>query len=99
MTFRLELASIYNAIRKKEAILVDMLLFEGVRFKTQRNEEADLNLWEALDLPDSDVNVSTIVQNANRHGARGQQDEWKGRAKARINPLPPIATEATRKAA
>ena len=36
---------------------------EGVSFCTRRNAEGALNLWEALDLPDQDVNV--ILKKAN----------------------------------
>jgi len=102
LTLRLELASIYRAWQNHEAVQVDMLLLEGVRLRTQRNEEAALNLWEALDLPDSDVNVSAIVQQARRHG--GMQKFEKGsKAKrsslAAVKPLPAVSTEATRKAA
>lgn len=43
---------------------------QGLHFWTQRNESS-LNLWEALDLPDEDVNVSAIVRHAQRHGGLG----------------------------
>jgi len=109
LTLRLELASIYRAVRYHKAVQVDMLLLEGVRFKMHRNEEAALNLWEALDLPDSDVNVSAIVQKAKKHGGMLHFDRdrksWSGRgaasgdSTASIMPLPPVATDATRKAA
>jgi len=99
LTLRLNLASIYRALRHHDAVEVDMLLLEGVCFCTQRNEEAELNLWEALDLPDSDVNVSAIVQNARRHGGM-HTDTFKKRASwAAVKPLPAVSTEATRKAA
>lgn len=68
MTLRLELLSIVRAIRHKQAVKVDLLLVEGLHFKTQKNEASLLNLWEALDLPDDDVNVSAIVQSAQRYG-------------------------------
>mmetsp|Transcript_77601 Transcript_77601/g.179949 ORF Transcript_77601/g.179949 Transcript_77601/m.179949 type:complete len:622 (-) Transcript_77601:192-2057(-) len=98
LTLRLELASIYRALRHHEAVQVDMLLLEGARLRLQRNSEANLNLWEALDLPDSDVNVSAIVQNARRHGGM-QFDMSNKRNMTQVTPLPPVSTEATRKAA
>lgn len=90
LMLRLELASIYRAIRYRQAVQVDMLLLEGVRFRTCRNQEAALNLWEALDLPDRDVNVSTILRHAREQGRLRYLEV--------VRPLPPTATEATREA-
>lgn len=67
LTLHVELASIYRAIRHSKAIKVDLLLLEGLHFKAQR-DQSSLNLWEALDLPDADVNVRSIVQHAQKHG-------------------------------
>lgn len=68
LTFRIDLRSIYRAFRKRGAVIVDLLLVEGLRFKTQRNREAALNLWEALNLLDDDINVGVLVQHARQHG-------------------------------
>lgn len=88
---RIELASIYRAVRYGETVRINFALVEGLRLKTERNQEAALNLWEALDLPDGDVNVAVLMRRANaqRRGRRSNE---------LVRPLPPIATEATRKA-
>mmetsp|Transcript_65847 Transcript_65847/g.183457 ORF Transcript_65847/g.183457 Transcript_65847/m.183457 type:complete len:664 (+) Transcript_65847:142-2133(+) len=90
LTIRLELVSIYRAVRNREAVNVDLLQVEGVRFKTKRNREAALNLWEALDLPDADVNVSVLAKKAQQYGAIQDMKV--------VKPLPAVATAATRNA-
>ena len=45
LTARLELASIARAVRLRTAVRVDLLLLEGVRFRTRRNAAGALNLW------------------------------------------------------
>lgn len=120
LTLRLELFSIYRAIRCRRAVNVDLLILEGLHFRTRRNAEGALNLWTALDLPDEDVNIRSIANAARSHGAmrnlvvsddegaatsaaeRNRHDAAlkakRGRTQS-LEPLPPIATPATRKAA
>lgn len=64
---RLQLFSILGALGNRRAIQVKMVCVEGVRFNTQRNEEALLNLWEALHLDDG-ANEATIVHGAHQVG-------------------------------
>jgi len=96
VTLRLGLLSLYHALRHRRegAVKVDLLLLEGVKFCAQRNEQTALNLWEALDLPDADVNVSAIMTHARTHGGMSGLDSSRS-----IKPLPVSATKATRKAA
>lgn len=91
LTLRVELASLYRAFRRRGAVNIDHIVLEGVQFRTQRNREADLNLWEALSLPDRDLNVGVIVAKAREQG--GLRDTGT------LRPLPTFATVATRKAA
>jgi hypothetical protein len=91
LTLRCDLRSFYYAIRDHQSVVVDLLKIDGVRFKTQRNNDAALNLWEALDLPDNDLNVSVVMKKA-------RESEHGIHSKA-IMPLPPVATAATRQAA
>ncbi|CAK0882983.1 unnamed protein product, partial [Prorocentrum cordatum] len=103
LTLRLELGSVLAAVRRKKAICVDKLHIEGLRFRTVRNREAELNLWAALDLPDDDVNVSAILEKSRRLGGMNHvQQDGPGAPKetsTSLKPLPAIATKATRKAA
>lgn len=101
LTARLRFGSILQAIRKRHAIEVDMLMLEGIRFKTQRNEGGALNLWEALALHDNDVNIKAVLQHARRYGG-GIQDPSDTEApnfEHVLRLLPPVSTTATRKAA
>jgi len=75
MTFNLTLWSIWKAVRCKQAIDIELLMVEGLRFKTQRNELSALNLWEALDLPDDDVNVRAIMEKCKQHGGLREQQQ------------------------
>eukprot|EP00931_Biecheleriopsis_adriatica_P008449 TRINITY_DN109635_c0_g1_i1.p1 TRINITY_DN109635_c0_g1~~TRINITY_DN109635_c0_g1_i1.p1 ORF type:complete len:603 (+),score=84.98 TRINITY_DN109635_c0_g1_i1:82-1890(+) len=93
LVLKLQLASIIGAICFRKAIQVKALFVEGLRFSTQRNEEAMLNLWESLDIPDQDVNVAAIVHHARKHGGMHHHHS------ALVRPLPPVATTATREAA
>lgn len=98
LTIRLTLLSIYQVIRNRKtaAVDIDMVLVEGLRFNTQRNRQGDLNLWEILNLPDSDVNVAYVVGKARQYSdVASLEKECKGRIKA----LPAMATEATRASA
>eukprot|EP00435_Cladocopium_sp_Y103_P038077 s262_g10.t1 len=65
--YGLQLFSILGALGNRRAIQVKMVCVEGVRFNTQRNEEALLNLWEALHLDDG-ANEATIVHGAHQVG-------------------------------
>ncbi|CAK9063428.1 Hypothetical protein SCF082_LOCUS32851 [Durusdinium trenchii] len=67
LSIRLQLSSIFAAIRKRGAIKVKLVCVEGVRFNTQRNEEALLNLWAALHLDDA-TNEAAIVHGAHHVG-------------------------------
>eukprot|EP00927_Polykrikos_kofoidii_P025029 TRINITY_DN22576_c0_g1_i1.p1 TRINITY_DN22576_c0_g1~~TRINITY_DN22576_c0_g1_i1.p1 ORF type:complete len:654 (+),score=103.23 TRINITY_DN22576_c0_g1_i1:67-2028(+) len=96
LTMLVDLATVYGAIFKHGTLRIDILLLEGLRFKMSRNMEAELNLWEALNLHDADVNVSIIRAKAKAQGRRGlrrKKDDG-----AMVQPLPPVSTEATRKA-
>lgn len=73
LTLRLSLTSILRAVRRRGAVEVDMLLLDGVRFKTQRNAQAALNLWEVLQIPDNDVNVTFLMTHAQRHGGMDER--------------------------
>lgn len=95
VTLRLDLLSVYAAIRHRQAVSIDLVLVEGLRFRATRNQEAELNLWEALDLPDEDLNVSVVVQRAREHGGYKSPNEKYPMAK----PLPAVSTKATRGAA
>ena len=67
LCIRVQLLSILGALRNRRAINVKLVCIEGVRFNTQRNEEARLNLWEALHLDDG-TNEATIVHGAHHVG-------------------------------
>ncbi|CAJ1431235.1 unnamed protein product [Effrenium voratum] len=90
LSLRLELASIVGAIGNRGAVKIKSINVEGVRFSTQRNEEAELNLWAALKIPDNDTNVATIVQGA--HSVGGLDHPLM------VKPLAPNSTHRTRQA-
>jgi len=88
LTLRLELGSIYRAFKRRKAINIDLMLLEGANFCTKRNEEALLNLWESLQIPDNDVNVHSILKQAKHQSGISE-----------VAPLPAVATKATRQSA
>jgi len=106
LALRLTLFSVIKAIRRRDAVEVDSVIIEGLRFRTQRNDQGALNLWTALNLPDKDVNIKTIVEKARQHGglragaADGLAQEIRRGAgpDIKVAPLHPVATDATRAA-
>lgn len=66
-------------MRHLGAVEVDLLSVEGLRFKTQRSAEAALNLWEALQIPDDDVNVSFLMNHAQWHGGMSETGHGESR--------------------
>jgi len=98
LKFRMKLSSIKEAFTKHKSLDIDLLRIEGLRFNTSRNPRGALNLWQALALPDDDVNVKSIRSQANRYGGLHCEESEFGSA-PEVVPLPPVSTAATRAAA
>eukprot|EP00929_Paragymnodinium_shiwhaense_P031421 TRINITY_DN17605_c0_g1_i4.p1 TRINITY_DN17605_c0_g1~~TRINITY_DN17605_c0_g1_i4.p1 ORF type:complete len:384 (+),score=84.89 TRINITY_DN17605_c0_g1_i4:124-1275(+) len=94
---KLSLLSIRDAFRFRKSVIVPEMRISGLLFRTSRNKQGALNLWEALQLHDNDVNISTLLQNEMSEEGDGDSPEAvvAGQEMA-LQPLPAVSTEATR---
>jgi len=103
LKLRLKLSSLRGAFTEHRSLEIAFMRVEGLRFNTTRNSRGSLNMWQALDLPDDDVNVKSLTHQAARYGGLHEEEEEQERgaraAGPEVVPLPPVSTAATRAAA